>query len=397
MFTIDQDMEKLILIVDDSPINIEVLSRILKDKYKIKVALDGKRGIELAEQSTPDLVLLDIEMPEMDGYTVCKELKKRPSTLDIPVIFVTARENAEDERLGFEAGAVDYIKKPFVPSVILARVETHIKLYEQEKVLKEYSKSLIGLVEKEVANRMKVEQESRIKESMLLQQSKLAEMGEMISAIAHQWKQPLNTISILTELILDENDFGSKNPQIDKSCDTILSQVDFMAHTINDFRNFLSPNKNLTSFRPCKIFFEMIKMLEYQFSREGIKVEIPEHTHFNIYGVENELKQVILNLLKNSKEAFSKDMPDKKITIEISNDEEYGLIKYKDNGGGIKEDLLPTKLFESYVTTKGEGGTGIGLQISKRIIEENFKGWLCAYNIDDGACFEMKIPLFKDS
>lgn len=119
----------IVLIVDDVPANVQVLASCLKDKYHIKVATDGSRCLELiADKPVPDLILLDIEMPGMDGYEVCRQLKQNAETKNIPVIFVTANDQEEDEEKGLQLGAVDYITKPIRPSIVAARVNTHITL-----------------------------------------------------------------------------------------------------------------------------------------------------------------------------------------------------------------------------------------------------------------------------
>ncbi|HTB92283.1 MAG TPA: SpoIIE family protein phosphatase [Candidatus Sulfotelmatobacter sp.] len=123
--------QKLILIVDDTPINIGVISGALKDSYKTKVATNGEKALALASaEEKPDLILLDIMMPGMDGYEVCSRLKADPATSEIPVIFLTGQTSAEEETRGFEVGAVDYVHKPFSPSVVKARVRSHILLRE---------------------------------------------------------------------------------------------------------------------------------------------------------------------------------------------------------------------------------------------------------------------------
>lgn len=126
----------VILIVDDAPTNIDILRNTLQHDYKIKVAVNGQKAIEIANK-TPDLsmILLDVVMPEMDGYEVCQILKKRPATSDIPIIFVTAKSSVEDENKGLELGAVDYISKPIQPAIVQARVKTHIFLANQQKHL----------------------------------------------------------------------------------------------------------------------------------------------------------------------------------------------------------------------------------------------------------------------
>ena len=123
------DQRKTVLLVDDAPANIQVVTSILKDIYKIRVATNGAKALVLAKDTPlPELVLLDVMMPQMDGYEVCTRLKADPETQDIPVIFLTGQTEIEDETKGFEVGAVDYIHKPFSPAVVKARVHTHLVL-----------------------------------------------------------------------------------------------------------------------------------------------------------------------------------------------------------------------------------------------------------------------------
>jgi len=139
-----------ILVVDDTPDNLTVMSGLLKDLYKVKVANSGERALKIAASSTPpDLVLLDIMMPGMDGYEVLRHLRTDPQTRDIPVIFLTAKSEVEDERMGLELGAVDYITKPISPPIVLARVKNHLDL----KRRRDFLKSKNEFLEQEVANR----------------------------------------------------------------------------------------------------------------------------------------------------------------------------------------------------------------------------------------------------
>lgn len=133
---LNADNKKTVLVVDDAPANIQVAQSILKDEYKIRVATSGAKALELMKmEPVPDLVLLDVMMPEMDGYEVCSRLKAEEATRDIPVIFLTGKTDAEDETRGFEVGAVDYIHKPFSPAIVSARVRTHLMLRDARKEL----------------------------------------------------------------------------------------------------------------------------------------------------------------------------------------------------------------------------------------------------------------------
>ena len=133
-----KNAQQIILITDDNPENILFLGEILKNHYNVKAATNGKQALSLlSKENPPDLVLLDVIMPEMDGFEVCRQLKASAATQNIPVIFVTALEESLDEAKGFEVGGVDYIIKPFQPSTVLARVKTHLALYDQNRVLEE--------------------------------------------------------------------------------------------------------------------------------------------------------------------------------------------------------------------------------------------------------------------
>lgn len=125
-----------ILVVDDEPMNIDVLSGVLRAEYKVRAALNGERALEIAMSNPmPDMIMLDIMMPDIDGYEVCRQIKENPVTKNIPVIFVTAKNQDDDEKKGLELGAVDYITKPINPALVLARVHTHLALYDQNREL----------------------------------------------------------------------------------------------------------------------------------------------------------------------------------------------------------------------------------------------------------------------
>jgi class 3 adenylate cyclase len=151
---------KTILVVDDAPTNIQVVNSILKDIYKIRIATNGAKALELVKVVPyPDLILLDVQMPDMDGYEVCTRLKADAETRDIPVIFLTAQTEITDETRGFDVGAVDYIHKPFSPAVVKARVRTHLALREKTELIEEKNREnealLLNILPREIVNRLK--------------------------------------------------------------------------------------------------------------------------------------------------------------------------------------------------------------------------------------------------
>ncbi len=159
-----------VLVVDDTPDNLTLMSGLLKDKYKVKIANNGERALKVAMTGTPpDIILLDIMMPVMDGYEACRHLKENPETRDIPVIFLTAKAEVDDELKGFELGAVDYITKPISPPIVLARVQTHLQL----KKVRDYLRDQNEFLEAEV--RRRTEEVVAIQEVTILAMASLAE------------------------------------------------------------------------------------------------------------------------------------------------------------------------------------------------------------------------------
>ncbi len=136
-------IQSTVLVVDDTPTNIQLLNSMLREQYKVKAATNGEKALQIAQaEPQPDIILLDIMMPDMDGYEVCRQLKSSPLTAAIPVIFITAKSGVEDEQQGFSLGAVDYITKPFNPDIVKTRVSTHIALYDQQRKLHDENKDL---------------------------------------------------------------------------------------------------------------------------------------------------------------------------------------------------------------------------------------------------------------
>ncbi|MBC3916346.1 two-component system response regulator [Undibacterium sp. CY18W] len=144
----DHNAKQVVLIVDDTPDNISLLSGLLKDQYKIKIATNGLKALQIASSLPgPDLILLDVMMPEMDGYETCRRLKADPATADIPIIFLTAKSQVQDEEMGLRLGAVDYISKPISPPIVLARVATQLNLVRARHLLQDQNKHLESLVQ----------------------------------------------------------------------------------------------------------------------------------------------------------------------------------------------------------------------------------------------------------
>jgi signal transduction histidine kinase len=236
-------------------------------------------------------------------------------------------------------------------------------------------------------------EKNRKKEEIMIAQSRHAAMGEMIGMIAHQWRQPLQIINMNVNNTLADIDFEEitmENLQVNSK--SILTQTEHLTKTIDDFKNFFSPNQKKEDIPILSVIEEANSIIGPSLINSSIVLNISCSSDIKASIYKRELVQVILNLINNSKHAISNNIENRHIDIEVSKEDNWILLKVSDNGSGISDENIG-KIFEPYFTTKGvSSGTGLGLYISKTIIETHFNGAIKAYNIDGGACFEIKIP-----
>ncbi len=236
--------------------------------------------------------------------------------------------------------------------------------------------------------------ERKKEQTCLMQQAKQAELGSMIGAISHQWKQPLNTLAILIQnLRMDLGEEVIERERIGQECGKMLEMIDFMIKTMGDFRNFFKPSKEKEYFSLYHAISSVFNLFRSEYTRAGISFEIEHKEEIRVYGYGSEFKQVVLNILNNARDVFVERAIKKgKITVEIASENNQACIRFLDNGGGIAPHLLPSKIFEHFNSTKGEGGMGIGLALARTIVQEKMGGSLKAYNSLEGAVFEIILP-----
>ncbi len=264
------------------------------------------------------------------------------------------------------------------------------KVIEQTKQLKELNKTL----EQKVALEIKKNEE---KQKMLFWQSRMASLGQMLGNIAHQWRQPLTELNLT---LFNMKRACSKNDE--KRVDELYKEskllISNMSSTIEDFSNFFNPQKEKKSFEIKEAVNEALVILKKVIEMENINIKIDVPIKYKVLGVSNELSQVIINLIQNSKDAFRiNDIKNKKITITLKEeqfpDKKYSLLEISDNAGGISKENTD-KIFEPYFTTKHKSqGTGLGLFMSKMIIEKSLDGELSHKNIKNGSMFTIKLVL----
>ncbi len=253
----------------------------------------------------------------------------------------------------------------------------------------------IGLVgvARDITKQYTMEKELKAKELLLIQQGRHASMGEMIGNIAHQWRQPLNALGLLIQKMGYLHSRGTLNEEnINANIDKGMQLINGMSKTIDDFREFFNPNKKKALFQVREAIENAYSIVESAFASHMIEYHLEMYEDVEIKGYKNEFSQVIVNLLNNAKDVLiEKDVHPAYIRIFIIKSDDRLVIKVCDNGGGIPEDML-SKIFDPYFSTKEQGkGTGIGLYMSKMIIEDHMHGKLSATNTAEGACFNIEL------
>ena len=258
------------------------------------------------------------------------------------------------------------------------------------------NKKVLHVVWKDIAEKKRAAKELEEQQMVLIQQSRLASMGEMIANISHQWRQPLNALGLnLQKLGLYQSRGILDEQRLNESIEKNMNLIHSMSSTIDDFRDFFNPNKEKSSFLIMDAIAKSYKIVESSFEHSLIKYEIKtDDDDVQVFGYINEFSQVIVNLLNNAKDVLNeKKISSAHVIIDVKKDGNQVLVTICDNGGGIPKSI-GEKIFDPYFTTKEEGkGTGIGLYMSKMIIEDHMDGKFDFVNTAEGACFRIKLPL----
>jgi signal transduction histidine kinase len=368
-----------ILIVDDILANIEVLHETLEPEgYIISVATSGKMALDVALHVKPDLVLLDIMMPEMNGYETCQKLKENEDTRDFPVIFISAKGENEDIVEGFRVGGVDYIAKPFHGEEVLSRVRTHAQLHYLKK-----------------------QQKNRIQE-LELQNNKLEKLDEIknrfMGTAMHDLRNPLSSISGFSELFLRGEETYSEDEK--KSLVKLINQTSKdllgLVHDLLDISVFESGelNLNLSSGNMKPVLMKQIQVNQVHSDLKNITIntsleEVPDSI-FDSNRIGQVMDNLISNALKFSQQGTSME-------IGLSNSDQNLEFYVKDEGPGISE-KDQCRLFTEFpkinvYPTGGEKSTGLGLSIVKKIVEAHSGSIQVESEVGVGTIFHVNLPL----
>jgi len=366
----------ILYVEDDKYLREETLDIFQSLFHSVDIAVDGLDGLQKYTQHKQDthtyydLVITDLNMPNKNGQELVKDIMQINADQDI--IVISAHNESEKLISLIQEGISNFVMKPI----------------EQTQLMEMLYKTC-----KHITNQKQ-------KEKYIIEQAKMASIGEMIESISHQWKQPLNTLNGLASLILhrlQKDKIDKENLEIHLK--TILTQTEYLSETVDVFRNFFKEEK---SYQEVILQDKILKALSIvQISLKDnfidLKVNLNETEPINLLLIRGELSQVIINIINNAKDILvERSIKNPWIEISLSKKQENVTITIEDNAGGIPEVILP-KIFDQYFTTKYPiHGTGIGLYMSKNIIDKSFQGELYATNSPHGAKFTITFPIRKD-
>ena len=420
-----------ILVVDDTPANLEVVSDVLSAAgYRIAITTNGERALKQLQNRCPDLILLDIQMPGMDGFQTCEKIKACPDLNSIPIIFLTALSDTDNVVKGFSLGAVDYVTKPFREAELLARVQTHLSLNLLTTRLEEQ-------IEHRTAELQLALDELRQTQLQLIQNEKMTALGGLVAGVAHEINNPVACIlgnvgatqSYINDLLSLADSyaeqFPSPGPDIADKLETInlpyvRQDLPKLIRAMKESGDRISSiSSSLRTFSradtQCKQLFNLhagidstLLILRHRLRANDRRPEIEVVTNYGVIPdvdcFPGQLNQVFMNILANAIDALDESGQDRsfadmkarphRIAIRTTASNGHVNITISDNGPGIPEGVR-AKIFDHLFTTKEVGkGTGLGLAIARQIVVNTHGGSLTVEStLRKGTTFCIQLPI----
>lgn len=408
--TSDSPAKPTLLLVDDQVLNIQVLHQIFKNDYTVCMATSGAQALAFCARQLPDLILLDVVMPDMDGHQVCAALKADPRTHDIPVIFVTSHNNPEEESAGLQLGAVDFISKPVNASVVRARVQAHLLLRHSLRAVQELNDTLEARVARRTAELERALERLHQSQEDLAHSEARATLSTLIASVSHELGTPLGNSKMVASTLAEQTAAMQRSlegGQLRRSELTqymaattdgialLLRNLERAVELMSDFRQVAADqaSEQRRAFDLAAVVNETLHTLSPSLKRHPhrVLVEIPEGIAMD--SLPGPLGQIVINLVNNAYLHAFEGRSDGVLRIQAEPAGASVRLVFADNGVGMAPELLG-KLFQHFFSTKiGKGGTGLGMAIVHNLVTKTLGGSITvASTVGQGTRFELLLP-----
>ncbi|MDH5382684.1 MAG: hybrid sensor histidine kinase/response regulator [Cyclobacteriaceae bacterium] len=363
-----KEFRSRILVIDDQPNNLKLVSSLLKKKYEVFLSMDGNIGLEIAKEKKPDLILLDIMMPGINGFDVCKKLKEDSVTSEIPVIFLTAKNEDDDIQRAFDLGGVDYIIKPIRSVELYARINTHLLIYHQQRDLKKLNSEINALnlgLEEKVQIRT-----NKLNFTLSNLQKRNDALYQFSSIISHNLRGPVASILGLSEILNIEETDSSNKEEIFKHVVGLTKNLDSIVRDLTKIMEVRDQNNlELTKVDLREVITSVQNRYKNECESNG--VEFLFKCDDNLKEVFTEVSYIenVLSLLVSNAINYKKSEADAFVIVKTEKQDDSFYISVEDNGLGINSDNLK-EVFEPYKRFNvDKNGKGLGLYFAKMQVE----------------------------
>ena len=399
-----------LLVVDDQPINIQTLYQIFHADHEVFMATGGAQALEFCAKQLPDLILLDVMMPGMDGHEVCRHLKENESTRDIPVIFVTSQSNPAEETRGLDLGAVDFIVKPVNAAVVRARVHAHLTLCNTVAQVKDLNANLEKRVIERTAELESALQKLQASQENLASSEAKATLSTLVASVSHELGTPIGNSVMASSALADQarefqalvDSGGLKRSDLANFLSMLGQGTGLIQQNLaraNDLlRNFQQVAADQASeqrriFDLGHVVAETIHTLTPSLKRQPHRIDLQAPAGIQMDSLPGPLGQVVINLINNAYLHAFEGRTNGVLSIRAEPTEHHVLLSFSDNGVGIPEENL-ARLFESFFSTKiGKGGTGLGMAIVQNLVTKTLGGTITVHStVGEGTRFDIQLP-----
>jgi len=399
-----------LLVVDDQAFNIQILYQIFKGDYEVFMATSGAQALALCADQSPDLILLDVVMPDMDGHEVCRRLKADPHTRDIPVIFVTGHNNSEEESLGLQLGAVDFISKPVNATVVRARVYSQLMLRETLRQVQELNETLEQRVAQRTAELERALENLKQSQDNLANSEAKATLSTLFASVSHELGTPLGNSKMVASAMAEQTlsmAQDMENGQLKRSALSAFMEqlndglallqrnLERAVELLGDFRQVAADqaSEQRRVFDLKLVVQEILHTLSPSLKHKPHQIVVEIADELIMDSQPGPLGQIVINLVNNAYLHAFEGRSNGVLTISARIDGDQVQMCVADNGVGMSPEVKE-KLFEPFFSTKiGKGGTGLGMAIVRNLVTKTLGGRISVVSkVGEGTRVDIVLP-----